>query len=337
DPYNFHVLSILGGGFLSTNDLREANSTLVCGQQAELMAPGTTTIITGVLPLRYLNPQLFDIVWKDGMKLLEAHASINMRRMLAPVRSDLLGERIAVLCCIMRQNYDLLKPVPQRDQEIFDDVSQQLKQLLLLDVNAREFEPLLAKLSTGASVRNYLAGSNAISCIYKPLIALLYFRREFSALYLSDIMAMLYEFDAHHVARHAFKDRDERNALLQRLFHVNAAKFIVEHPLSTVPPLDDGEHRNANLEKYVRGMVDEHITADVLFALGIYEDECKTWMRPLRDFAGYYRFLSFEDQLHIPRAKQLLYLVAALQCDCEQSRIVNGESVTFAWNDEESE
>src|SRR6185369_6197369 len=101
DPYNFHVLSILGGGFLSTNDLREANSTLVCGQQAELMAPGTTTIITGVLPLRYLNPQLFDIVWKDGMKLLEAHASINMRRMLAPVRSDLLGERIAVLCCIM--------------------------------------------------------------------------------------------------------------------------------------------------------------------------------------------------------------------------------------------
>ena len=35
-----------------------------------------------------------------------------MRRMLAPVRSDLLGERIAVLDYIMRENYDLEKPVP---------------------------------------------------------------------------------------------------------------------------------------------------------------------------------------------------------------------------------
>ena len=56
---------------------------------------------------------------------------------------------------------------------IFQDISHQLNMLLELPVNSEEFAPILQRFKQRQSIREHLTGVNAISCIQKPLIALI--------------------------------------------------------------------------------------------------------------------------------------------------------------------
>lgn len=338
DPYIFHVKQVLAGGFLSLADLREANSTKLNGVQAELQAPGTHTNITGVIPLRFLNPRIFDIVWNHGMKILEAHASINMRRMLAPVRSDMLGERIGLLMNIMRNNSDLSQPISLRDREIFDDISYQLTALMNLDVNKIEFATFFNLLKTNTCIRNSLTGSLNISCIQKPMIALLQCANGMSQNYLRECLEVLFEFDAYHAARRAFQNREDRDLALIKLCAIQVEKMLEWFPLADLPYFAeecDGKYRFELLQNHILTVLK---TRNWNLSPQVNLDDYK-WMPKIAHFGGYHRFLSSNSNgsFEITSRKYTLALIAAIFADCEQDRIVEGKNQMFEWNDDKSE
>ncbi len=82
DPYTFYVDEIFETP-LSCNDLREANSQKSHdGECYVLEAPAHHKhVITGVMPLRFMQEALFDLI---PLEIQRAHASINMRKMTHP-------------------------------------------------------------------------------------------------------------------------------------------------------------------------------------------------------------------------------------------------------------
>jgi hypothetical protein len=89
---------------------------------------------------------------EGALQIFELHASVNMRCMVSPVRSDMLGERMAIMCHIMH-----LQSATQWHHEVFDDMKTQLNMLLDLAANAEEFAPLLEKLAqpTAVNLRDF--------------------------------------------------------------------------------------------------------------------------------------------------------------------------------------
>lgn len=298
DPYLFYIDTIVGGVYLSLADLREVNNQTVKGVTAELRGPGSDTTITGVVPLRCLDLHLFDIVWTSGMKILEAHTSLNMRRMLAHVRSDMLGERIGVLMHIMHRctNNDM----SSWDQLVFDDILSQLKMLLELPIHKHEFSLLMSHIAKQHNFRDMLTGVQNISCIQKPMIALLCFGSSVgfpSSTYINDMLSVLYEFEAYHRARHQFHEREERHVVMMELLNVDRQLMLEWFPLKQIPSIpvcdDDGVYRHINLKRYIDGLMDdnkqwkqraEKINLDVV------QRQCQ-WMPKVANYQSYSRVL----------------------------------------------
>lgn len=352
DPYTFHIKKFFGASaYLSLADLRDANLKRLNEENANLYAPGTTTTITGVLPLRFLNPHLFDILWFNGMKLLEMHSSINMRRMMAPVRSDSLGERIGLLFCIMRKNANLQSPISNYDEKVFEDVFTQLKMLLQFPMNKEEFAPIFEIFEQQKCIRDQLTGANCISCIQKPMIALLQIAPTLPLNYIVDVLHIFFEFDAYHKARHYFSSAKERHEFIHKLFQIDENSMVEAFPLNQFPDIpmvsSNGVHRHIVLEEKLQAMVREHIVSVPTFENlhDSYVQMQTNWMPKSNHYIGYYRFLTRNHpeqkqqqiSFQICRRKWCLALVSATMCAEEQDRIVENKSITFDWNNEESE
>ncbi len=326
DPYTFRVTNVFDGSFyLSVNDLRDANCTKTSdGKYAELKAPGTNCVITGVLPLRKLNPQLFDCIFHLAPKLFEAHTSINMRRMLAPVRSDLLGERIGLLMYFMRQGITY-----QWQRDVFEDVLTQLKMLMELPMNKQEFAFLNQLLTTNTSLRKHLTGANAISCIEKVMIALLTHTTSLDASYLQSVMQDLFEFDAYHVARHIFADRVARDSILQEMFLIDVKDCLNWLPLKNLEYITDDAKRVVVLRELSSQLACEHVVLNYVHAIHFMQTSDKMkWLPKQQHFANYYKQIMMSDDeskemFHIDNMTQLLLVVAAINSPSEQDRMLD--------------
>jgi uncharacterized protein YegL len=336
DPYRFEMGPIFGGSYLSTNDLREVQGTKIQEQRVVVRAPGyANSVITGVIPLRFLNPDLFDLVFKKCPLLMQIHASINMRCLISPVRNDLLGERIALLCHIMESNSALLLPIPAWHQQIFDDVRDQIRWLCREPINVDEFRELLFRLTERAEpLRSYLSGSNAISCVQKVLIAIAIKEEVVSSW--NEIWNVLYEFDCYHRARHHFNDRQERDRALGTLFNIHVEDILAIAPVKEMDYIpteqkDDDNHVTYRIQKLTE------LANEVAQKISINVPEAAVkasqldWIPRVETYVGYNRFLG-TGEVKIEAMDKLCFVVAAIHCACEQERLQNGESQTFQWN-----
>jgi hypothetical protein len=349
DPYRFEVMEIFGKPFLSQQDLREANATRVNGQEAQLCAPGHSNPIQGVIPLRRLHPGLFDLMMKKARSLLEIQSSINMRRMISPIRSDLLGERIGVLTCIMR-SVEVNAPIPEWKRDIFDDIRLQVEMLLNEKTNAEEFEPIFQWLRL-KTIRNHLSGANNISCANKILLAMLHSRALKECFAVADLplfMCELYEFDAYHAARqHLHADGEARKQLLLQMFQVNVEDIWKEVPNTELDHVESWIEEHKEEEKKERGqggvfvedIIRQHaVTAAQKMPLKWDNAICfvksLSWI-PNRDyFASYLRFIGGDtpQSRELAQAKTewmtdvdlLTAVVFAIHCPNETDRIKNG-------------
>ena len=294
DPYLFRVNDVFGGTYLNLADLREANSQKIAGVTAELNAPGTHTTITGVVPLRCLSPALFDLFWQHGMKVFEAHCSLNMRRMLAPVRSDMLGERIGVLMHLMRKCSSGAS-MSTWDQRVFDDLLAQLKMLLDMAPHKQEFHNLVTHIKQKQNFRNLLTGADCVSCMQKPMIALLCYAAPDDPVYISSMLEVLFEFEAYHRARHHFNDADDRNKTMTRLLHIDEFKMLEWFPLKGLNyiPLElHGVYRNELIHNNVDELMQANTTWRVDESSIMNNDLDVEWMPSRTLYATYFDVLT---------------------------------------------
>lgn len=343
DPYLFFVQDIFGGTFLNMCDLREANSQKLGGDTAELQAPGTNATVTGVVPLRYLNPPVFDLFWQNGMKLLEAHSSINMRRMLAPVRADMLGERMGVLNCILRKRQQ--QPLATWEQKVVDDMIVQLKMLLGMSPHKQEFEVLHSHIAQKVNFRNLLTGSNAISCMQKPMIALLCHASPNDKDYLMTMLEVLFELDAYHRARHHFRDENDDNGdrqkSLKQLLNIDVQKMLEWLPLTVmeyIPQEQDGVYRNDLISARVKKWMIENRNVWQINEEKLFVQNEMSWMPSRALYADYFSILTHNQATHnISSRRYFFALICAIYAKTEQDRIFDGKNQMFEWGNATSE
>lgn len=352
DPYVFHVHEILGGAYLNVADLREANSQKINGQTAELCAPGSQVTITGVVPLRCLDPELFDRMLQHGLKIMEAHSCLNMRRMLAPVRSDMLGERIGVLMCMMHKYTNTQQDVSTWDQMIFDDLVKQLKLLTDKEPHKTEFAKIMSKITDGESIRDMLAGSESISCIQKPMIALLchcFQNPNVDVNYISQTLGMLYEFETYHRARYAFDEHKTRDQALLGILGIDSEYILTLFPLKELPDIpacdNDGIYRHDALRSHIQKMMESN-TRWFSVSQQYFESHCEkaVWMPDPNRYRTYLQFLIqcvtcdyTTNMFNITPYRIAMSMVAGIYAREEKDRIIDGQNQMFVWNDIESE
>lgn len=356
DPYVFHVHDMLGGGYLNVADLREANSQKINGQTAELCAPGSQITITGVVPLRCLDPQLFDLMFQHGLKLLEAHSCLNMRRMLAPVRSDMLGERIGVLMCIMNKygKSQLQQEVSTWDQVVFDDMVTQLKLLLDKQPHKSEYAILVSKITNSESIRDMLTGIDCISCIQKPMIALLchcFKNPDVDQNYISQTLCMLYEFETYHRARYAFNELEQRGDALLDVFGIDLKKMLTWFPIKELPYIqacdNNGIRRHEALREHIRSIMNKDTQwfseSQQYFSITTIHGQRANWMPDPNCYRAYFQFLTQCDTSRlnmfdiITPYRVSMSMVAGIYASEEKHRIIDGQNQMFVWNDVDSE
>jgi hypothetical protein len=344
DPYVFSIENLFGGFFLSLNDLREVQNTKTANGPCRLKPPGqdpqANNVITGVIPLRFLNPTLFDFVFQHSQRLLEIHSSINMRCLVSPVRNDLLGERIGVLCHIMKANADLTKPIPAWHQEIFNDVRLQITMLLNSKSNLEEFSQLFIRLREGsASLRSFLAGSNSISCIQKVLIAMM---PDQPIADYRGIWNALYEFDCYHRARRFFNNRESREAAIKELFGIDLSVITDLAPVAKM----DYIPQETEDEKGPIYRIDQLKSMSAALAQKIFANWPRaqevvnqlSWIPKDEDFIGFSRFLGDSPvNCRFDTYDKICYVLAAMHCAEEQERLKDGVSLTFQWQDRQSQ
>jgi hypothetical protein len=356
DPYTFRVEKIFETP-LSCNDLREANSQKSHGECYVLKPPAhNNDTITGVVPIRFFQPDLFDLI---PVEIQRAHASINMRKMLAPVQNDMIAERLAVLTCIMRENQT--RAFPEWLQRAYDDVLAQLKTLFSEPSVQNDFKTITDPLKgfftaplpcheAHDTLRAQWIGRNGVSCVWKVFVPLLC-DESFSASSstvsrisdkITDILSMLYELDAYFIARRTFNDQDERDKALRSIFEIDEKRVIEAVPLESMPTFEDDLESKFFIADQVREYAQsasECVEMNVDTILAKCLEKCKPWMPSIDNYLAY-AFRMTKNAV-FEKNNVAIALLAAVACPNETDRIEKtadtNKMLTFSWCDKSSQ
>jgi hypothetical protein len=106
DPWRAYVTDVYCGSYLAECDVVTAAGLTAAGAQTTrnvLTAPGhgPDAVITGVVPLRDLNPGAYDAYMRARGGLADLHASVTLRGNLATVPQDALALHAATAVCLL--------------------------------------------------------------------------------------------------------------------------------------------------------------------------------------------------------------------------------------------
>lgn len=205
DPWAVVVREVYVGCFLSEHDLRTA---VLQGATQGLKFPGAgrdDAVITGVVPLRCLDPASYDLYARTP--LADLQASVSLRGVLARVPHDQLARDAAVLVALSRQ-IGPARPATEAERFVLAGLLGNVSRAL--GTYARESVAALAEaLCTRDDARAFLTGDMGVSGLVKPAALLL--ASPACAPLRADparrgrFLAALYGLAAYHAARREFR------------------------------------------------------------------------------------------------------------------------------------
>jgi len=312
DPWGFVVQEVyLGPFWLSEADLRTA---VIQGGQLDYPGMSRAAPITGVVPLRSICPEAYDLYTGFIAKL---QASVTIRGAMAPIPYDRVAMASAVLIQLCKQ-LGQKDPLTERELSVYTDLLETVANALS-GYAAASFENLTTHLQEH-DVRPHFSGANGISGAIKPCIALLADTRcaNMPADQIAHILRASYGLEVYMAARRAFHNNlSGRQSLLHAVLGVNMVAAQAATALS--PPFeDDPEYAYAPV-------------VDTEAALACLQD--LDWIPDPNDIAAIARFIvgTPVDPSTVfgvdPTYMRLIATVEALVCSREQDRI-NTETQT---------
>lgn len=213
DPWNFCVLEVYLGSYLSESDLRAA---FLLSNGVPLQFPGTgrDSPINGVVPLRCINESAYDIYMTIAREIANRQASITMRGIMGCVPYDCLARDAATLLCLIKQ-IGHTKQLLEVEHFVLTGLLQQIG--LVLSTYARTSFQSLATNLCCEDPRAWLTADCGVSGILKPVIMLLAspdcaaLRANPRAIAL--LLRILFTRDAYYTARRVFRDGGRAEAL----------------------------------------------------------------------------------------------------------------------------
>ena len=221
DPWQFRIKpSQLFAGQL----LAEPDVWLTCVQAGSstmtLACPGRpNTNISGVIPLRSLNPACYDIYMRQGRVLAEQQASAQMRRVVACVPYDVIALSTAgfwSLCC----QGGVLTSL---EKTLLSDLRANVVALIGGAYKSAPFKEVYDNMCL-ADPRPFMTGDLGMTNILKAVACLLKFSNPEDATKLKAAYRALYYLEAYHMSSRAFRGEDGpalRKQALSALFQID--------------------------------------------------------------------------------------------------------------------
>ena len=225
DPWQFKAEEVFAGNlYLSESDIRTSS---------QLKFPSTDKIITGVVPLMSLNPDLYKLYNFGSLKKLsELHAGISIRGVLGPIPYDVLAMNTGVLRKLI-SDIGPNNQVTSIQTELVTGLIDQIRAHVSTYAN-ESFRPIADALCE-TDPRPFLIGNNDANAVSK-IVAILFGHSACEPVRsdkqkLQNIMAILYDLEAYHRSKHIFRESDDykpektRDQALVELLDVNIEAY----------------------------------------------------------------------------------------------------------------
>ncbi len=340
DPWGtFEVKRVYLGPYLGENDINVA-SLQGGGGMIRFPGAGPEAEVNGVVPLRFLDPQAYDVYYRHARALADLQASISLRGALARIPYDCLARDSAVLWRLLCQ---VGHNGPAREVELVNMAGLRDQVARRLATAGDGFTELAIDLAR-EDPRAWLTGDRGVSGLLKPM-TVLFASRECTALRadptaLARVLRTLYALAAYHAARRAFRNggrTEALHALLGLDLDESRRRSEVGLPFEGGNPPDAlaaailERHAKLRRRKEEGALIEEdgEFSGDLPVDLPAASERAAAfgWMPHMPDFAAAARFANGTAPVELEAlggdlvTLRLSAAVEALNCDAESGRV----------------